>query len=189
MPNMKQDLRVLKTKSAIEEAFLDLLSEQEYIKIRIIDIANKANVNRNTIYLYYQSKEGIVRSIVQKSFQSKLTKSDLESFFNLKNRKDVENFFYKLFEVLNENIKVFHLLISDTNLTGYMLYALKQFRSIMFKNLKDTPENEIIFDYTINGIFGAIQKWFVYSSSPVEKNVKILTDLTISCYRRMEFIK
>jgi len=189
MPNMKQDLRVAKTRSLIEEAFLDLLSEEEFSKIRIIDIANKAGVNRNTIYLYYQSKEGIVRSLVSNSFQEKFKKDDLEQFFNLKSRHDVENFFYKLFDVLNENIKVFHLLISDTNLAGYMLIALKQFRSLMFKNLKDTPENEIIFDYTINGIFGVVQKWFIYSTSSVQNNVKILTELTISCYRRMEFIK
>lgn len=185
---MKQGLRISKTKAQIEDAFLDLLSQEEYSKIRIIDIANKALVNRNTIYLYYQSKEGIVRSIVARCFQDRFKNTDVDSFFNIKSRKDVEDFFFKMFDVLNENIEVFHLLISDTNLTGYMLNALKQFRSLMFKNLKDTTENEIIFDYTINGIFGVIQKWFTYSSGSVTNNVKILTDLTITCYRRMEFI-
>ena len=52
MPSM-EDLRTFKTKRAIESAMMELIELKGYSKVKIIDIANKAQVNRNTIYLHY----------------------------------------------------------------------------------------------------------------------------------------
>ena len=46
---MKEDLRVIKTKEAIKNAFISLIEEKGFENIKIIDIARRANVNRNTI--------------------------------------------------------------------------------------------------------------------------------------------
>ena len=68
MPIMESDLRVKKTKIAIENALLSLLEIMPFSKVRIITIAEKAMVNRNTIYLHYESKEDIVMSIINRHF-------------------------------------------------------------------------------------------------------------------------
>lgn len=41
------------TKKAIIEAFVELLNENAFDKITVIDIAQKCGVNRNTFYYYY----------------------------------------------------------------------------------------------------------------------------------------
>ena len=51
--NKSPDLRVVKTHKAIREAFIMLLSEQEYNDIAIQAILNRAKVNRATFYKYY----------------------------------------------------------------------------------------------------------------------------------------
>ena len=48
----KTDLRVIKTKKAIRNAFAELLSEKDIQKITIKDIADTAVINRKTFYNY-----------------------------------------------------------------------------------------------------------------------------------------
>ena len=43
---MKEDRRIRRTKSAIKEAFIDLLNEKEIEKITIQDITKRADINR-----------------------------------------------------------------------------------------------------------------------------------------------
>ena len=54
---MKTDLRVLKSRNAIENAFINLVEIKGFQNVTITEIADKAMVNRNTIYLNYGSKE------------------------------------------------------------------------------------------------------------------------------------
>ena len=65
---MKQDLRVIKSRSAIENAFINLVEIRGFQNVSITEIAEKAMVNRNTIYLNYGSKEDILEAITQQIF-------------------------------------------------------------------------------------------------------------------------
>ena len=66
---MKTDLRVIKSRSAIENAFINLVEIKGFADITITEIAEKAMVNRNTIYLNYGSKEDILEAIVRSSVE------------------------------------------------------------------------------------------------------------------------
>ena len=48
------DLRIIKTKTAIREAFLSLRSKQTLEKIKVVDICSLAMINKTTFYNYYQ---------------------------------------------------------------------------------------------------------------------------------------
>jgi len=50
------DRRVSKTREAIFTAFVALLREKEYERISINEIAERANVNRGTVYLHFVDK-------------------------------------------------------------------------------------------------------------------------------------
>ncbi|MFC4807730.1 TetR/AcrR family transcriptional regulator [Paenibacillus sp. GCM10023250] len=52
----KLDRRVVKTREAINKAFLELFAEKEFQHITINDISDRANVNRGTVYLHYADK-------------------------------------------------------------------------------------------------------------------------------------
>jgi AcrR family transcriptional regulator len=60
----KIDRRILKTKEAINKAFLELFSDKEFEQITINDIADRANVNRGTIYLHYTDKYDLLNKCI-----------------------------------------------------------------------------------------------------------------------------
>ncbi len=52
----KVDRRILKSQEAIKKAVTELMTKKRFDDITIQDIADKANVNRGTIYLHYMDK-------------------------------------------------------------------------------------------------------------------------------------
>lgn len=61
----KVDRRVQKTQTAIKSAILELMAEKDFEDITIRDIADKANVNRGTIYLHYVDKYDLLDKIIE----------------------------------------------------------------------------------------------------------------------------
>ena len=67
MIKKNEDVRIMKTKKSLKEAFISLLKTTPYQKFTIIDICAKANVHRATFYNYYKSKEDLFISIIEDS--------------------------------------------------------------------------------------------------------------------------
>lgn len=67
--NRKRDLRVIKTRRAIEDAFVDLLLEKGFANITVQDIADRALINRKTFYGHYQDKYELAGYLVEKALQ------------------------------------------------------------------------------------------------------------------------
>ena len=60
----KIDLRVQRTKKAILDTFFSLLEEKHFSNITIIDICEKALINRGTFYTHFQDKNQLLEKIV-----------------------------------------------------------------------------------------------------------------------------
>lgn len=61
----KEDRRIQKTKAAISAALFDLLEEKDFDQISINDIADRAKVNRGTIYFHYADKFDLLDKIIE----------------------------------------------------------------------------------------------------------------------------
>ncbi len=57
------DLRVIKSKKSIRNAFLELMKEKDYQSITVKDIADRALINRKTFYFHYETKEALYNEI------------------------------------------------------------------------------------------------------------------------------
>ena len=177
MPIM-DDLRIKKTTSAIEQAMMELIEIKGFSKIKIIDIANKAQVNRNTIYLHYQSKEDIVLGIIENHHGELNVESKI---FECLKHKTQKNYLYNLFNDLingiEQNIELYRILLTDHNLNGVLSYRINKYRENLIKGLKNDSKNQIHIDYLIAGIFGVISKWIIYATSKKENIVNELTEI------------
>jgi len=54
------DRRIVRTRQLLREALLALISEKGYDGIRVLDIAERANLNRATFYLHYRDKSDLL---------------------------------------------------------------------------------------------------------------------------------
>ena len=54
------DRRVLKTRQALRDAFLELLPEKGWDELSVQDICSRANVGRSTFYIHFQNKEELL---------------------------------------------------------------------------------------------------------------------------------
>lgn len=189
MPSM-EDLRVRKTKRAIESAMMELIELKGYPKVKIIDIANKAQVNRNTIYLHYESKEDIALSILKNSYGENTFDSDIDSLFERKiHRSDLFNFFTKLINIVDLNIELYRIFLTDQNLSGYSINIISNVQTHLKKYLLDTPNNMNRIIYILSGIYGVISRWVIYAKGNKEDIAKELTDLTYSNIFKLELKK
>jgi AcrR family transcriptional regulator len=68
------DRRIQKSKQTIMEAFMTLVLEKELENITIGEIAEKANVNRGTIYLHFTDKYDL-RDKCLEDYLTQLTKA------------------------------------------------------------------------------------------------------------------
>ncbi|WP_277408505.1 TetR/AcrR family transcriptional regulator [Lacrimispora xylanisolvens] len=62
------DRRIKKTRQLIMDTFIDLLSEKEFEKITINDIAERADINRGTVYLHYMDKYDLLDKCIEKIY-------------------------------------------------------------------------------------------------------------------------
>ena len=118
---MKTDLRVVKSRNAIENAFINLVEIKGFSNITITEIAEKAMVNRNTIYLNYGSKEDILDAIIRGSVQKYFGRLTTEYFRNIGvNKRRIETLYRNLFKVVDENIELYRILLTDNMSSGFL---------------------------------------------------------------------
>ena len=117
----KEDLRVLRSKQAIKEAFIELVEVKGYDKVSVCDIAKKANINRNTFYLHYEDKDDLVRKILNESvghFKHKLDKYKLSSYDEVSEvqlRWGIRNLLF----LIEPDIELYRIFILDKDLFGF----------------------------------------------------------------------
>lgn len=58
------DLRVQRTRSLLQQALIDLVSEQPYENITIRDITKKAQVGYKTFFRHYAGKDGLLQAMI-----------------------------------------------------------------------------------------------------------------------------
>ena len=61
----RDDPRAIRTRTAIRQAFEDLLAEKNADRIKVTDLAEKAGINRKTFYLHYETIEALFEEIVR----------------------------------------------------------------------------------------------------------------------------
>lgn len=189
MPIM-EDIRIRKTKHAIENAMMELIELKGYSKVKLIDIANKAQVNRNTIYLHYESKEDIALSLLRTSYGENTFISDIDSLFEKRiHKSDLYNFFEKLMKNINEYIELYRIFLTDNSLSGYSISIISNIQTHLKKYLVDSPNNTNRIIYILSGIYGVMSRWVIYAKGNKEDIVKELTDLTYSNIFKLELKK
>lgn len=165
MSNSKTDRRIVRTKEAILNAFQELFLEKEFERITINDIADRANVNRATIYLHYMDKYDIfdqcVEDILNKMFiscafskttQEKITSKDeaiaaLTSLFDY--IKDHHHFFSRILFDKTASFRNSLLKISKSTVQT----------QLNLQRLNKEIDSELVTQYLASALVGTMEWW------------------------------
>ena len=87
MRDKENDLRVIKTKKAIRDAFCEMIMEMDYHDITIKELAGRALINRNTFYLHYDSIDALMKEmqgeIINRFIQENISYSNMDDLKNM----------------------------------------------------------------------------------------------------------
>ncbi|WP_069838342.1 TetR/AcrR family transcriptional regulator [Bacillus sp. F56] len=124
------DRRVVRTREALQQAFLDVLAEkQDYAGITISDITRKSNIRRATFYDHYASKEELLHTMIQQSCAEIIDHLTIASSPNELSFEEAEEALAGLLSAL-DRMPIVHLLNRDwvvPHVIPNMFKALKSF--------------------------------------------------------------
>lgn len=83
------DRRVVRTREAIRNAYIELLTESSDGKVSITDIAKRANIDRKTFYLHFESTDAMVRNFGEERIAEVYRYLNERSFFEHPYDKDM----------------------------------------------------------------------------------------------------
>lgn len=176
--NKSPDLRVVKTHKAIREAFIMLLSEQEYNDIAIQAILERAKVNRATFYKYYSSKGDLARQMIDdfKQEVSQLFQDRLNADSQML-QMIMENHSQKLFERRHQMLALWKIRTQHHNLYHDMFLMGKQNFIELAKKQKATDyltAEAIDYQATMMAtIFMASFKYYFEKDLPIPADLKV----------------
>lgn len=162
-----------KTKNTIQNAFIDLLLEKDFSKITIREIAEKAQVNRGTVYFHYEDKFDLLNKIeTQLITHLASTIEHLTPSIVLQEARDgvLSNFSKSVFQYIESHQKVFKALLS-THSDATFAKNLRQFFVDQFllkyadgNFLADSPPKEYVASFAASAFLGIVEHWLTAST-------------------------
>ncbi|GIQ70490.1 TetR/AcrR family transcriptional regulator [Xylanibacillus composti] len=157
------DRRIYKTKRAIMEAFVGLLEEQEFEKITIQAIADRADVNRGTVYAHFTDKYDLLEQCMDTYLKLlyESCKPDEES-----SKTAPEALLLRTFEFLERHASVYSTLITSKGTSAFQNRMVE----IMGENIKGQLSRrslgtnirpEILVHFLSVAIAGLVEWWIV----------------------------
>ncbi|RED59299.1 TetR/AcrR family transcriptional regulator [Cohnella lupini] len=159
----KTDRRILRTKEAINKAFLELFTEKELEQITINDISERANVNRGTIYLHYTDKYDLLDKCIEDHLSNMFVACSVSIDFN-RDKIDLIDELTSVFDYFEANFLFFSAMISTQRTSVFRERMLQ----IVVANLNEkldqrdihrSMNKELIVQFTASAFVGTTEWW------------------------------
>ncbi|UOQ49000.1 TetR/AcrR family transcriptional regulator [Gracilibacillus caseinilyticus] len=184
------DLRVIRTKESIREAFVKFIEEKGFEAITVKDISTKAKINRGTFYAHYQDKYDLMTkcqdALIQEMYR--IVQQNMPHSIDHPDGTEVPfKNAIQVFEYINENSNFVRAILGPKGDLSFQ-FRLKQFISdslyndrtfIKEKDLQ-VPASYLI-SYISSAHVGLIEQWLSSGKkeSPQEMG-RILATITIN---------
>lgn len=182
--NMLIDKRIVKTRTAIKTAFLQLALEKEIGKITISNITEKAELNRSTFYLHYSNVYTVLQDIeneIEMKISSCIKSLDVNDMYN-----SMYSVFTTLTDTLNESPELKDFILNSTS-SRYVIGKLKSIftekaLTAAAETYPDADKSALTYVLTFAsaGIIDTYVKWAHSDdkSTSLDKLIKTICELT-----------
>ncbi|WP_282801657.1 TetR/AcrR family transcriptional regulator [Secundilactobacillus kimchicus] len=174
-----QDLRVIKTKMTIENAFAELILEKGLDAVKIVDVTNRAKVDRHTFYRHYKNKNDLMDHMIADFFGEFAELIEKQPPFSIgyQSSDELTQFLINdLAPLISSKQNILRVAQQELSAT-FSKVSRQNIRDTIHQKLDaDTPEIEV---YIIIGICTALMQYVVdHKTTPTKEAVlKTLNDL------------
>ena len=172
----KQQYRnALKSKKAIKEAFLHLISNKDISQIRVREIIELADISKGTFYAHYTDVYNVLEDIENENIErlvAFLSENSHESLLD-----DFTPFISELFAYIEENQDIYKNLFKSNIAPVFLNKLQKVFVDYMMNNtnmllkLKSEKDARLYFSFIAVGTASLIHQHF---TNPVQYDLKDL---------------
>ena len=159
--NNLSDRRCIKTRKAIKQVFIRLMTEKDINKITIKEIADEANINRKTFYSHYRDVNGVLDDIEN---------DILEQLCGIIENLDIQKAIYDPYPIFKELTNIIN---NDFNFYKYLLQStshsrlLEKIKHVLKKRIVEILGTEIsnkemlpyAIEFALSGILSIYQEW------------------------------
>ncbi|SFD75793.1 DNA-binding transcriptional regulator, AcrR family [Paenibacillus catalpae] len=156
-PTMRTDRRILRTKQSIKKSFLELFTEKDFEQITINEIAERANVNRGTIYLHYEDKYDLLDKCIEDHVN--------ELISLCKKREDhtvSSNGVKPVFDYLHDHFPFFSAMFSNQRVFLFRDRLLNFFAVNLMGKMESADhkiDNELKAQFMASAFIGIVEWW------------------------------
>ncbi len=147
--NTNKDLRVKRTLENIYNAFQELISETDYEKITVKNLAEKANINKKTFYSYYSSLDELLLEI-----QEKISDDYIEKIAHYRIPEDYTEMNREFFLFSEEYGKMYEKITINEK---YSYIRQQMINKVMNATWKKSGISEKIGEYKYNILISFVQ--------------------------------
>lgn len=157
------DRRIQKTRHAIMNTFMEIMSEKKFEKITINEIAERANINRGTIYLHYIDKYDLLDKCIE-TYIAQLVQHCNEKHNG--NESPTNTVLRGAFEHLQDNFDYYKVLLTNEGVPLFRNQLYKMISQILNKevsNINNTNDisMEVKIQFLTSAIVGVLEWWVV----------------------------
>ena len=171
------DIRIIKTRQAIEMAMSDLLKEKTFDQITTTELVKRAGISRSSFYTHYQDKYEMIDQY-QSVFFTKV-----ETIFD-QNGTDVRNAIFEIFDFLYQE-SVLSALLSGNGTREIHIYLRQKLKTLLTTvippHLSPKKMDQVRIDYqttySAHAVVGMVQSWI---NRGKKESPKEITDTLIA---------
>lgn len=158
------DRRVLRSKQALRDALLSLMSKKSFSSISITEIVEMANYNRGTFYTHYVNKEALLDDVLGELIDELITAFrapyDQVEMFRI---DELSANSIKIFEHIDSRKDVYSVLFHSDVLPMVKEKMFTELKRISSEDLEHTYDSKINPDlmqaYTMHALMGLVFYW------------------------------
>ncbi len=176
------DIRIVKTKNCIINAFLDLRAKKAIEKITVKELCEKAMVNKSTFYAHYKDIYDLSESLENQIAEEIIKRLEHPEFI----LSDPQRFNRDLFHAYLSQEHLIQTVFSGSRVSELLAEIESNVRKIVFElypEYKDDAAANVILTYNIYGGFYAFRKCRKFGDQEVIDIMGNLNERTASFYK------
>ena len=158
------DPRAVRSRQAFQDAFKELLQGKPLQKITVTDIAGKAGFARHTFYNHYETKEDILKHLIDDILDQFFSGLDKWDFFRAEPGEETE-MYTSFFQVWKDNYDIVKVLIK-IDIDILLIERLKTFFTRFYyeRVTKEIPNVDLelakyIINFNAYTLVGILKPW------------------------------